>query len=263
MTRFATASIALALVLAAACSQTSDIRGEAPPDPANRDLESGSPPPSMADETEPTDLVAGTQTEEEPRGFEGGVFRIGSKLRDVLIGRNWKPGCPVPIEDLRLVRVSYWNFRGKVRTGPLVLNESVAKDVLWVFQQLFEARFRIQEIKLAAKDRPLTPKDYWNTSRRSVTASFNCRPATGSTTVLSEHSYGWAIDINPLQNPYVRNDGTTLRYIAQQFRDRSLHLKGMIHDGDIVVRSFAAIGWEWGGHWHTLKDYMHFSLTGR
>ena len=81
--------------------------------------------------------------------------------------------------------------------------------------------------------------------------------------MLSEHSYGWAIDINPLQNPYVRNDGTTLRYIARPYRNRSLHRKGMIHEGDVVVRSFAAIGWEWGGHWHTLKDYMHFSLTGR
>lgn len=253
MSRFAATSIALALVLAAACSQTLDDRAGAGPEPTGRDLESEMPSPSMADEMEPT----------EPPRFEGGVFRIGARLRDVLIGRNWKPGCPVPIEDLRVVRVSYWNFRGEVRTGPLVLNERVAKDVLWVFKRLFRAKFRIQEIRLAAKDRPLTPKDYWNTSRRSVTASFNCRPATGSTTVLSEHSYGWAIDINPLQNPYVRDDGTTLRYIAQAFRDRSQHLKGMIHDGDIVVRSFAAIGWEWGGHWHTLKDYMHFSLTGR
>jgi hypothetical protein len=37
----------------------------------------------------------------------------------------------------------------------------------------------------------------------------------------------------------------------------------MIHDGDLVVRSFAAIGWEWGGRWSSGKDYMHFSLTGR
>jgi hypothetical protein len=264
MTRFAATSIALALVLAAACSQTSDGRAGLPPEPTGRDLGGSMPSsPSMGDEMEPTEPGNGTETEEEPPRFEGGVFRIGPKLRDVLVGRNWKPSCPVPIEDLRVVRVSYWNFRGKVRTGPLVLHERVAKDVLWVFERLFRARFRIQEIKLAAKDRPLTPEDYWNTSRRSVTASFNCRPATGSTTVLSQHSYGWAIDINPLQNPYVRNDGTTLRQIAQPFRDRSLHLKGMIHEGDLVVRSFAAIGWEWGGHWHTLKDYMHFSLTGR
>jgi D-alanyl-D-alanine carboxypeptidase len=197
-----------------------------------------------------------------PPVFRGGVRRIGHELRDVLIGRNWTPGCPVPLKDLRLVEVSYWDFEGVVRTGPLVLNERVAKDILWVFKRLFRARFPIQEIHLAAKDRPITPEDYWDRSRRSVTASFNCRPATGSTS-LSHHSYGWAIDINPLQNPYVRGDGTVLRHIAKPFRDRSLRRKGMIHDGDIVVRSFARIGWEWGGHWNTLKDYMHFSLTGR
>ena len=112
-----------------------------------------------------------------------------------------------------------------------MLNERVAADVLWVFKRMFRAHFPIKKIELAAKDRPLTPADYWNMSPRSATASFNCRPATGSTTVLSEHSYGWAIDINPLQNPYVRNDGTTLRYIALPFRNRSLHRKGMIHEG--------------------------------
>jgi hypothetical protein len=197
-----------------------------------------------------------------PPVFRGAVSRIGSALRDVLIGRNWEPGCPVPLKDLRLVEVSYWNFEGKVRTGPLVLHERVAADILWVFKRLFRARFPIEEIKLAAKDRPITPEDYWDKSRRSVTASFNCRPATGSTS-LSHHSYGWAIDINPLQNPYVRGDGSVLRHVAKPYRDRSLQRKGMIHDGDIVVRSFARIGWEWGGHWHTLKDYMHFSLTGR
>jgi len=144
----------------------------------------------------------------------------------------------------------------------LVLHERVASDVLWVFKRLFRAKFPIQEIKLAAKDRPMRPEDYWDRTRWSVTASFNCRPATESTT-LSQHSYGWAIDINPLQNPYVRNDGTVLRHIAKPFRNRSFQRKGMIHDGDVVVRSFGRIGWEWGGDWHTLKDYMHFSLTGR
>jgi hypothetical protein len=37
----------------------------------------------------------------------------------------------------------------------------------------------------------------------------------------------------------------------------------MIHPHDVVVRAFAGIGWGWGGDWHSLKDYMHFSLTGR
>jgi hypothetical protein len=244
--------VCIAALLATACgtAQAGNERVASQPQPRTGGTPD-SPPEAPLDQA----------TKERPR-FEGGIFPIGSGLRERLVGRNWHPGCPVSIEDLRLVRVSYWNFEGDVRTGPLVLHEGVAADVLWVFKRLFRARFPIEGIKLAAKDRPITPEDYWDRSRRSVTASFNCRPATGSTT-LSQHSYGWAVDINPLQNPYVRNDGSVLRRIAKPFRDRSLHREGMIHEGDIVVRSFARIGWEWGGHWHTLKDYMHFSLTGR
>jgi hypothetical protein len=252
MTRVASTLFALAVVMAA-CSQTPAAeRAAGASGPGSESL------PPLVDSSMPASPAPPAAAV-----FRGRVKPISPSLRERLIGRNWTPGCPVPLHDLRLVRVSYWNFDGEVRTGPLVLHERVAKDVLWVFRRLFRAHFPIEEIKLAAKDRPITPEDYWDKSRRSVTASFNCRLATGSTSTLSQHSYGWAIDINPLQNPYVRNDGTVLRAIALPFRDRSLRRKGMIHDGDVVVRSFARIGWEWGGHWHTLKDYMHFSLTGR
>jgi hypothetical protein len=193
--------------------------------------------------------------------FEGGVSRIGPFLRARLIGRNWHPGCPVGLADLRLVRVSYWDFRGQVRFGPLVLNEAVADHVLWVFERLFRARFPIHRIALPARYRPPTREDWFNTHDRS--SSFNCRPATGSPGSLSHHSYGWAVDINPLENPYVRSDGSVLRRAAKPFVDRTQRVPGMIHDDDVVVRSFARIGWEWGGDWVTLKDYMHFSLTGR
>jgi hypothetical protein len=251
MPRFVTVSVCLVLALVACGSA-----------PAERDAAGqGTPSSAPASPSAAMNMPVSPAPTAE-RVFEGGVSRIGPELREVLIGRNWTPGCPVPLEDLRLVRVSYWNFDGEVRTGPFVLHERVASDVLWVFKRLFRARFPIQAIKLAAKDRPRRPEDYWNMRRWSVSASFNCRPATGSTS-LSHHSYGWAIDINPLQNPYVRGDGTVLRHIAKPFRNRNLDRKGMIHEGDIVVRSFDRIGWEWGGRWHTLKDYMHFSLTGR
>jgi hypothetical protein len=251
MIRFVAPVVALVVVMTA-CSQTPATERAASPGIGSASL------PPLVDSSMPASPAPASVPV-----FRGEVSRIGSELRDHLIGRNWTPACPVHLEDLRLVEVSYWNFDGEVKTGPLVLNERVASEVLWVFRRLFRAHFPIEEIKLAAKDRPIRPEDYWDKSRRSVTASFNCRLATGSTTTLSQHSYGWAIDINPLQNPYVRNDGTVLRAIALPFRNRSLHRKGMIHEGDVVVRSFARIGWEWGGHWHTLKDYMHFSLTGR
>ena len=197
--------------------------------------------------------------EPAPR-FSGRISVIGPALRRQLVGRNWHAGCPVPIEDLRVLTVDYWGFDGSERRGPLVVNESVAADVRSVFARLFDARFRIFRIALPARYRPQRPIDWFST--RNVTAAFNCRPATENEGSLSQHSYGWAIDINPLQNPYVRGDGTVLRRAAAPYRDRSRNQRGMIHPGDVVVRSFAAIGWSWGGDWRSIKDYMHFSLTG-
>ena len=111
------------------------------------------------------------------------------------------------VTDLRHVEVSYRDFKGHVRSGPLVVHETVARDVLWVFHRLFRADFRIHPIKMPPAFRPPTPADYWN-STRNRTAGFNCRPATGNPGSLSHHSYGWAIDINPLQNPYVTSAGS-------------------------------------------------------
>jgi D-alanyl-D-alanine carboxypeptidase len=193
--------------------------------------------------------------------FQGSVTRISRALRAKLVGRDWHPGCPVPIDQMRLVRVSYWTFSGGIRHGPLVVNEQVAHDVLWVFHRLFEARFPIHRIGLPPRYRPPRPADWYST--RDLTAAFNCRPATGNPAVLSQHSYGWAVDINPLQNPYVGPDGKVLRRAAKPYLARTLQAPGMVHPGDVVVRSFAAIGWSWGGDWNTIKDYMHFSLTGR
>ena len=192
--------------------------------------------------------------------FDGAVSAIGRTLRARLIGRNWHEGCPVPIDDLSVVRVSYYTLDGDVRRGPLVVNAQVADDVLWVFRELFRARFPIHRIGLPPRYRPPRPADWTNT--RNLTSAFNCRPATGNPGSLSQHSYGWAIDVNPLRNPYVGPDGRVLRRAVKPFLDRSRNAPGMIHEGDVVVRSFAAIGWEWGGNWRTLKDYMHFSQSG-
>ncbi len=222
---------------------------------------SPSPKAGPAIETRPSTAAPQPSIATPAPGFVGWVEPIDAALREQLVGRNWHPGCPVAIGDLRLVQVGYRNFHGEVRSGPLVVHEDVAEDILWVFKQLFRARFPIHRIGLPPRYRPPRPEDRMST--RNLSSSFNCRPATGSPGSLSHHSYGWAIDINPLQNPYVRSDGTVLRRAVKPYRDRTRHRPGMIHLGDVVVRSFERIGWEWGGDWQTLKDYMHFSLTGR
>jgi hypothetical protein len=186
-----------------------------------------------------------------------------SVQREMLDRRTWEPGCPVGIEDLRLLRFNYHGFDDLIKRARMVVHEDVAAEVLGVFERLFDARFRFKHIELSTRWRPHGPID--TTSSR--TAAFNCRPALNPdltpTGTWSEHSYGLAVDINPLQNPYVAADGTVLRPAAEAYLDRSQDLLGMIHEGDIVVRAFAAIGWEWGGHWSDSKDYMHFSQNGK
>jgi hypothetical protein len=101
---------------------------------------------------------------------------------------------------------------------------------------------------------------------RDWTAGFNCRPivtATGPGSGWSQHSFGLAIDINPIENPTVTAEGTTRNRYARPYTDRADVRSGMVVQGGVVVRAFAAIGWKWGGSWSGAKDYMHFSLTGR
>jgi hypothetical protein len=247
-------AVAIVCLVAAACAT-----------PARPQAIDRTPPPSSSahHHTRTPHPVVTTPTPSaspETQRFSGSVASVDPATRRELVAKNWHPGCPVPISDLRVVTVSYWGFDGVVKQGPLVLNQTVADDVLGVFKRLFHAHFPIKRIALAGKWHPPRPSDRFTTT--DVTASFSCRPVTDGT-VLSEHSYGWAIDINPLQNPYIGTDGKVRRVAEKPYVDRSQHLSGMIHPGDVVTRSFARIGWGWGGNWNSLKDYMHFSLTGR
>ena len=208
----------------------------------------------------------GDEATVERWGFHGKIDELPRSLAAQMRGSTWSPGCPVPLDGLRLLHFNYWGFDGVIRRGPMVVNASIAEDVLWVFGRLFDARFPIKHVGLST---PFHPKAFAQhrriTSHRSNTASFNCRPvvtALGPGSDYSQHAYGLAIDLNPLQNPYVTTDGFVRNRAAEPYTVRSRHLEGMVHEGDIVVRSFAAIGWAWGGDWSGDKDYMHFSLSG-
>ena len=224
----------------------------------------GTADPSIAVQPSEPSPVSSTPSQPVEARFDGGIWRLPLSLAQQMRGTTWKPGCPVPLNDLRLLRFNHWDFDGDVRRGPMVVHEDVAEDVLGVFERLFSARFPIKHIALTTEFKPeeFEPRI---SSPRSVTASFNCRPVItplGPGTDFSQHSYGLAIDINPVQNPFVTADGFVRNQKARPYLDRSKQLPGMIHPGDVVVRSFAAIGWSWGGTWSGGKDYMHFSRTG-
>ena len=176
-----------------------------------------------------------------------------------MIGRSWRPGCPVGLDDLRLLTVTYWGFDGQSHGGNLVVHQAHADAVCRCLRQrCSHQRFPIQRIQLV--------DDFGADDAASMaannTSAFNCRNIDGRPGVWSEHSYGWAIDINPVQNPWVRGIRVDPPAGAP-YADRSRQAPGMILPDDAVVGAFRFIGWTWGGAFRTAKDYQHFSATGR
>ena len=168
---------------------------------------------------------------------------------------SYRSGCPVPLRDLRLLRLTHLDLDGRVQTGELVVHATLAEGVVRVFRRLYEAQFPIARMRLV--------DEYGGSDDRSMaannTSAFNCRAVTGGSS-WSEHAYGRAIDVNPVQNPYVR--GSTVEpHAGRAYLDRSARRPGMAEG--LLVQAFAAEGWRWGGTWSSSKDYQHFSTTGR
>lgn len=185
--------------------------------------------------------------------FHTKVQSLPAPIKTALKRHLWHPGCPTPLSQLRLLTVSYVGFDRQAHSGQLVVNANAAHPLQSVFGRLYRLHFRIREMN------PLTDVG-------DDTAAFECRdaasspcPGTPPTHVFSEHAYGEAVDINPIENPYT-GCGRTRVKASIPFLNRSHHRPGMVDSA--VVRAFASIGWGWGGNWVGTKDYMHFSATG-
>jgi hypothetical protein len=174
------------------------------------------------------------------------------------LGKSWHRGCPVGPSQLRNVTVSYVGFDGRAHTGTLVVHRDVAVSVRTVFRTLYAQRFPIRRIDPVAK--------YGGDDHRSMaadnTSAFNCRYAQApGPKRWSAHAYGQAIDVNTIENPYV--EGSYVSPPAgRAYTDRSRYRKVMAVAGGVLVRSFASVGWLWGGRWSGTPDYQHFSRTG-
>ena len=183
----------------------------------------------------------------------------------VISADEWHRGCPTPLAALRVLTVSYRGFDGHTHSGQLVVNQAAVAPLRQVFARLFALRFPIRHMQFSDTYGPgsARPADV------DVTASFECRQATSSpctgtantgTGSWSEHAYGEAVDLNPVENPYV-GCGITRDKTALPYLDRSRTRPGMVTPA--VVAAFRAAGWGWGGSWTgSTKDYMHFSATG-
>jgi hypothetical protein len=197
-------------------------------------------------------LLLGGSAQAPP--FEHSVSRVTkAELR-----YSWRAGCPVPPSQLRRVRLSYWGFDGRQHTGALVANADAVGALVRVFRRLHSARFPIRRM------RPIDA--YGGSDERSMaadnTSAFNCRYAVAAgPRRWSAHAYGRAIDVNPVENPYLEG-GRVRPPAGRAYVNRANVRPGMAVRGGLLVRAFAAVGWPWGGRWSGTPDYQHFSSTG-
>jgi L,D-peptidoglycan transpeptidase YkuD (ErfK/YbiS/YcfS/YnhG family) len=228
-------------------------------------------------------------------GFFGMALPIPRTVEDGMrLKRSWKEGCPVPISDLRYLVLVHWGYDGTPKVGELVVHRKLALPVVKAFADLYGSRFPIERMELidtygASDDLSMEANN---------TSAFNCRDVTGKVGVWSKHSYGGAIDINPLVNPYISPkgdilgsfgwDGTedkgeflrrngydapspalafctarpadclVLPATGAPYADRTREDPGLIRNGSREIGFFTDRGFDWGGSWRHLLDYQHF-----
>ena len=161
--------------------------------------------------------------------FHAAITPLPPPVRAEITGRSWHAGCPVPLSGLRLLTVTYWGFDRRTHTGQIVVNANAAAPLEKVFHRLYDLHFPVHHLDIQYSYGPAgvhRPPD------GDFTASFSCRqavpsPCSGGTGTgsWSQHAYGEAVDLNPVENPYVgcgmTRDKTALRYVDRSRRRRA------------------------------------------
>ena len=190
--------------------------------------------------------------------FYGIEFTEDSEIFARIKDKSYKDNCTVPVSDLRYLHVLHVGFDGETHEGEIICNKYIAEDLLEIFEDLYQAEYPIEKIKLV---------DEYNADDESSMADnnsscFNFR-FISYTTKVSKHGYGLAMDINTLYNPYVKTVNGQLSVEpanAVDYVDRSLDFPYKITTDDLAYELFTAHGFEWGGSWSSSKDYQHFEV---
>jgi predicted fused transcriptional regulator/phosphomethylpyrimidine kinase len=160
-------------------------------------------------------------------------------------------GKEIPKEitrNLVLLNVEYYSFDDKLHRGQIVLHKRAEKDIKEIFEIIKEIKFPISKVIPVVKY-------HWSdeaSMNDNNTSAFNYRKVKGQK-VLSFHSYGLAIDINPIQNPHIKRN-----LIQPSNAKYDIKAAGTILKNSRIVQEFKKRGWQWGGTWRSSKDYQHF-----
>ena len=201
------------------------------------------------------------------RWFQIYKIKKGDRVYKRIAGRSYKSGGAVKLSDLRYIRVLYCDFRGRVRSGEIIVSLSIADDTRAVFMELYKAKYQIRKMRLVDDYFPSGKTSTWTSAAAEAadtasmnddnTSGFNYRMVAGTSSV-SMHGYGRAIDINPFENPWC--PGGTVYYnqkASAAYADRTNVRPHMILAGSNITKTFKKHGFRWLGEAWT-RDYQHF-----
>lgn len=177
---------------------------------------------------------------------------VPDAVRARMQGKSMKDNARIGYDELRYLTVYHYDYEGNIKRGELVCNQVIAHDLLCVFRDLFSEAYPIYSIRLVDD----FDADDEMSMQANNTSCFNWRvvPGTGR---LSRHAFGMAVDVNPLQNPFVR--GARIRpAAAKDYVDRTKEFDHKIDRNDYCHKVFTSYGFKWGGNWRNSKDYQHF-----
>lgn len=177
---------------------------------------------------------------------------INLEIEERIHGKSWKDGAPIEIENLRYLQLTYLGFDNESHVGEMIVHKYVAEEVLEIFKELYLNKVKIEKMVLISE---YDANDDLSMADNNTSAF--CYRVVAGTDKLSKHSYGIAIDINPVQNPYVQKNSVEPES-GRDYLDRSKITDGMIVSGDISYMAFVSRDWTWGGNWNSMKDYQHF-----
>ena len=192
-------------------------------------------------------------------GFRGSIEPVPKNIVEKMQGHTWHKGCPLPLNAMSYLTVTYWGFDHKPHQGNLIILNILAGETLQIFQELYQIKFPIEKIVLP--DAYSSQKNDWlsidwKSSEDNDTSGFLCRDDDQTPGQFSPHSYGIALDINPVYNPSRVANNKVEPESGKKYFDRNQNHQGMINEK--VVAVFARHGWKWGGYWAKDKiDYQH------
>jgi len=179
---------------------------------------------------------------------------LPTEIIDLITGTTFHENTPFGHDFLAFLTITPMNFYGESQIGHMIVAEEIAYQVLEIFQEIYMANFPIYSMILIDH---FDADDNLSLAANNSSA-FNFRYIAG-TNVISRHGFGMAIDINPVQNPYVRGENV-LPAAGRTYLDRTYLRPGMIVPGCVVYTAFVSRGWTWGGNWSLPRDYHHFEI---